>query len=119
MTSKSQAQDLEVLFTNRKTPELKRVIIVGGGKIGFQVATRLGLRYPGLDLRLIDLDREVRELSRELDKAIIIHGDGMDEELLRNGDRRSRRFRDHHGERRTQPPDRVGKALGAKKAWRW
>ena len=85
VTSKSQAQDMEVLFTNKKTPELKRVIIVGGGKIGFQVATRLGLRYPGLDMRLIDLDREKCEkLSRELDKAIIIHGDGMDEELLRN-----------------------------------
>ncbi|HQL03297.1 MAG TPA: Trk system potassium transporter TrkA, partial [Synergistales bacterium] len=85
VTSKSQAQDMEVLFTNKKTPELKRVIIVGGGKIGFQVATRLGLRYPGLDLRLIDEDREKCEkLSRELDKAIVIHGDGMDEELLRN-----------------------------------
>jgi len=119
VTSKSQAQDMEVLFTNKKTPELKRVIIVGGGKIGFQVATRLGLRYPGLDLRLIDLDREKCEkLSRELDKAIIIHGDGMDEELLRNEG-----IDEADGFVTTTANDEhnlligvVGKALGAKKS---
>lgn len=119
VTSKSQAQDMEVLFTNKKTPELKRVIIVGGGKIGFQVATRLGLRYPGLDLRLIDEDREKCEkLSRELDKAIIIHGDGMDEELLRNEG-----IDEADGFVTTTANDEhnlligvVGKALGAKKS---
>ena len=119
VTSKSQAQDMEVLFTNKKTPELKRVIIVGGGKIGFQVATRLGLRYPGLDLRLIDEDREKCEkLSRELDKAIVIHGDGMDEELLRNEG-----IDEADGFVTTTANDEhnlligvVGKALGAKKS---
>jgi len=98
---------------------LKRVIIVGGGKIGFQVATRLGLRYPGLDLRLIDEDREKCEkLSRELDKAIVIHGDGMDEELLRNEG-----IDEADGFVTTTANDEhnlligvVGKALGAKKS---
>ena len=119
VTSKTQAQDMEVLFTNKKTPELKRVIVVGGGKIGFQVASRLGLRYPGLDLRLIDQDREKCEkLSRELDKAIIIHGDGMDEELLRNEG-----IDEADGFVTTTANDEhnlligvVGKALGAKKS---
>ncbi len=84
VTSKSQAQDLEELFTKKKTPELRRVIIIGGGKIGYQVARRLEIRYPKLDIRLIDQDREKCEkLSRELERSIIIHGDGMDEELLR------------------------------------
>lgn len=84
VTSKSQAQELEELFTRQKTPELKRVIVVGGGKIGYQVARRLEIRFPNLDIRLIDQDRDKCEkLSRELERAIVIHGDGMDEELLR------------------------------------
>jgi trk system potassium uptake protein TrkA len=84
VTSKSQAQELEELFTRQKTPELKRVIVVGGGKIGYQVARRLEIRFPDLDIRLIDQDRDKCEkLSRELERAIVIHGDGMDEELLR------------------------------------
>lgn len=84
VTSKSQAQELEELFTRQKTPELKRVIVVGGGKIGYQVARRLEIRFPDLDIRLIDQDRDKCEkLSRELERVIVIHGDGMDEELLR------------------------------------
>ncbi len=84
VTSKSQAQELEELFTRQKTPELKRVIVVGGGKIGYQVARRLEIRFPKLDIRLIDQDRDKCEkLSRELERVIVIHGDGMDEELLR------------------------------------
>ena len=48
------------------------------------MARRLEIRYPKLDIRLIDQDREKCEkLSRELERSIIIHGDGMDEELLR------------------------------------
>lgn len=84
VTSKSQARELEELFTQFKSPELKRVIIIGGGKIGFQVARRLEARYPKLDIRLIDQEREKCEkLSRELKQTVVLHGDGMDEELLR------------------------------------
>jgi trk system potassium uptake protein TrkA len=64
VTSKSQAQELEELFTRQKTPELKRVIVVGGGKIGYQVARRLEIRFPDLDIRLIDQDRDKCENSR-------------------------------------------------------
>jgi trk system potassium uptake protein len=85
VTSKSQAHDLEELFTRQKSPVPRRVIIVGGGKIGFQVSRRLEIRYPKLDIRLIDHDRDKCEkLSRELERTVVLHGDGMDAELLRN-----------------------------------
>ncbi len=119
VTSKSQAQDLEELFTSQKSPELKRVIIVGGGKIGYQVARRLEIRFPKLDIRLIDQDRDKCEkLSRELDRVIVIHGDGMDEELLRYEG-----IDEADGFVTTTANDEhnlligvVGKALGAKKS---
>ncbi len=119
VTSKSQAQDLEELFTSQKSPELKRVIIIGGGKIGYQVARRLEIRFPKLDIRLIDQDRDKCEkLSRELDRVIVIHGDGMDEELLRYEG-----IDEADGFVTTTANDEhnlligvVGKALGAKKS---
>jgi trk system potassium uptake protein TrkA len=119
VTSKSQAQELEELFTRQKTPELKRVIVVGGGKIGYQVARRLEIRFPDMDIRLIDQDRDKCEkLSRELERAIVIHGDGMDEELLRYEG-----VDEAHGFVTTTANDEhniligvVGKALGARKS---
>ncbi|MEA3508834.1 MAG: Trk system potassium transporter TrkA [Synergistota bacterium] len=84
ITFKHQVYELEELFCLTKSPRLKRVILVGGGKIGFQVASRLENRFPNLDIRLIDQDREKCEkLARELKRTIVLHGDGADEELLR------------------------------------
>jgi trk system potassium uptake protein TrkA len=41
-------------------------------------------RYPQLDIRLIDQDREkCDKLARELERTIVLVGDGADEELLR------------------------------------
>jgi len=119
VTSKSQAHELEELFTQFKSPKLKRVIIIGGGKIGFQVARRLEARYPKLDIRLIDQEREKCEkLSRELKQTIVLHGDGMDEELLRYEG-----VDEADGFVTTTADDEhnlligvVGKALGAKKS---
>lgn len=80
---RGQVHQLEELFRKGRSKGLKRVIIVGGGKIGFQVAKRLEMRYRNLDVRLIDQDREKCDrLARELDRTIVLSGDGADEELL-------------------------------------
>jgi len=84
ITLKGQLGELEELFQRQKSRKLRRVIIVGGGKIGFRVAKRLETRYPQLDIRLIDQDREkCDKLARELERTIVLVGDGADEELLR------------------------------------
>lgn len=80
---RGQVHQLEELFRKERSKGLKRVIIVGGGKIGFQVARRLEMRYRNLDVRLIDQDREkCDKLARELERTIVLAGDGTDEELL-------------------------------------
>lgn len=119
VTSKSQAHELEELFSQFKSPELKRVIIIGGGKIGFQVARRLEIRYPRLDIRLIDQDRDKCEkLSHELARTIVLHGDGMDEKLLRYEgiDEADGFLTTTADDERNLLIGVVGKALGARKS---
>ncbi|GHS96155.1 potassium transporter TrkA [Synergistales bacterium] len=82
---REQVWRLEKLFQLRSTRSLKRVFIVGGGKLGFQVARRLRQAYKGVEVRLIDKDREKCErLSAELSDVLVLSGDGADEKLLRN-----------------------------------
>jgi trk system potassium uptake protein TrkA len=59
----------------------KRVMIVGGGKIGFELARNIEDK---LRLKLIEPDKDRCEfLSSELKKAIVLRGIGSDEDLLR------------------------------------
>ncbi len=65
-----------------KTRQVKNTMIVGGGKAGFYLASLLIAM--GINVKLIERDRDrCEELSELLPKAIIINGDGTNEELLR------------------------------------
>ena len=59
----------------------KRVMIVGGGKTGFELARNIEDK---LRLKLIEPDKDRCEfLSSELKKAIVLRGNGSDEDLLK------------------------------------
>ena len=59
-----------------------RIMIIGGGKIGFALANALEDNYK---IKIIDPDKERCEvLSRELNRTIVLKGAGSDEELLRS-----------------------------------
>ncbi|MDR3229988.1 MAG: Trk system potassium transporter TrkA, partial [Synergistaceae bacterium] len=80
---REQVWRLEKLFQLHSSRPLKRVFVVGGGKLGFQVAQRLEHNYRGVEIRLIDHDREQCEkLASELTRTLVLHGDGADETLL-------------------------------------
>ena len=65
-----------------KDNQVKSVMIIGGGKTCYYLA-RL-LLNSGLEVKIIDRDRtRCEELSVLLPKAIIINGDGTNEELLK------------------------------------
>lgn len=58
----------------------KRIIIAGGGNIGFRLARSLESRY---DVKLIELHLgRCRYLSERLHRAIVLHGSASDQELL-------------------------------------
>ena len=59
-----------------------RIMIIGGGKIGFALAKALEDDYK---IKVIDPDKDRCEmLSRELNRTIVLKGGGSDEELLKS-----------------------------------
>jgi len=63
------------------TIPVKRIMIVGGGRIGFYVAKTMEER--NLSVKIIEQDAErCKFLLRSLKKSVILHGDGSDQKLL-------------------------------------
>ena len=60
---------------------VKSVMIVGGGKIAYYLAKRMG--EIGVSVKIIDINAErCRELADLLPKATVIHADGSDSDVL-------------------------------------
>lgn len=65
-----------------KTHQVKDTMIIGGGKAAYYLAKRL--ISMGISVKIIESDKDrCEELSVLLPKAVIINGDGTDEELLK------------------------------------
>lgn len=65
-----------------KTNQVKNTMIIGGGKAAYYLAQQL--LNMGISVKIIESDKaRCEELSVLLPKAIIINGDGTDEELLK------------------------------------
>lgn len=75
--------DIQKLFDSTKAKKrLSRVIIVGGGKLGTNLANRL-TTAARVETTLVEKDAEKCErLAREFQSVKVIHGDGMDKELM-------------------------------------
>lgn len=59
---------------------VRRVVIAGGGNIGFRLAQQLEREN---QVKLIERDeRRARRISEQLSNTIVLHGDAADEELL-------------------------------------
>jgi len=72
---------LKVLREMRRLDEpVRRVVIAGGGNIGLDLARQL---EPTNHVKVIERDwRRARDISEQLNRAIVLHGDSADEELL-------------------------------------
>jgi trk system potassium uptake protein TrkA len=63
------------------TMPVNRIMMIGGGRIGFYVAKIMEER--GLSVKIIEKDLErCKFLLKSLKKSIILHGDGADQKLL-------------------------------------
>jgi len=71
-------------FFGHEEQVARRVIIVGGGNVGLNLAKRLAQSAPGTSLRVIESSRDRAELiSQELgERAIVLHGDALERETL-------------------------------------
>jgi len=61
----------------------ERIVIVGGGNVGLGVAKALEARTERVRVKMIEKSRECAERAAdELDRTIVLHGDGLDSGLL-------------------------------------
>lgn len=66
---------------NKKNKPVKQVMVLGGSNMAYYLAKNLG--KAGIGVKIIEKNKEKAEnLSRRLEDALIIHGDGTDINLL-------------------------------------
>lgn len=76
------SKDIRIVMKEMRKEEkpAKRVVIAGGGNIGFRLASELEDRN---QVKLIERDqRRARRVSEQLNNTTVLHGDAADEELL-------------------------------------
>lgn len=80
ISESSRLEETLKLFDKNVLP-IRRVMIVGGGRIGRRLA-RL-LEKESISTKIIEVDLErCKELAEKMDKAVVLHGDGSDQTLL-------------------------------------
>ena len=62
----------------------KKILIIGGGNIGFNLAKNLENDHEGIRVKIIEKNKERAEfVANELNNTIVINGDGLEEEVLK------------------------------------
>jgi trk system potassium uptake protein TrkA len=75
------SQTLEAFGHNEKVS--KKILIVGGGNIGFNLAKNLEESLDTTRVKIIEKNKDRSEfLANELNNTIVINGDALDEEVL-------------------------------------
>jgi trk system potassium uptake protein TrkA len=81
INSSQMSETLEAFGHNEKVS--KKILIVGGGNIGFNLAKNLEESSDATRVKIIEKDKDRSEfLANELNNTIIINGDALDEEVL-------------------------------------
>ena len=62
----------------------KKILIVGGGNIGFNLAKNLESDSEGVRVKIIEKNKDRAEyIANEVNNTIVINGDGLDEDVLK------------------------------------
>ena len=79
----SQMNETLVAFGHNEKISNK-ILIIGGGNIGFNLAKNIEKDFEEVRLKIIEKNKERAELiANELNNTIVINGDGLDEEVLK------------------------------------
>jgi len=75
-------QILKVFGHEEKTSE--KILIIGGGNIGLQLAKLLEANFEGARIKIIEKNKQrAEEIATELSSSIVINGDALDEDILK------------------------------------
>ena len=81
INSLQMAQTLEAFGQKEKI--LNKLLIIGGGNIGFNLAKNLEQEFEEARIKIIEKDKIRAEyIANELNNTIVINGDGLDEDVL-------------------------------------
>ncbi len=81
INSSQMAETLEAFGHNEKIS--KKILIVGGGNIGFNLAKNLEESLDSARVKIVEKDKDRSEfLAKELNNTIVINGNGLEEEVL-------------------------------------
>ncbi|MAW17115.1 MAG: Trk system potassium transporter TrkA [Pelagibacteraceae bacterium] len=62
----------------------KNILIIGGGNIGLNLAKMLETNFEDIRVRIIEKNKKrAEEIANELSSSIVINGDALDEEILK------------------------------------
>ncbi len=62
----------------------KKILIIGGGNIGLHLAKMLETNIEGIRVKVIEKNKQrAEEIATELSSSIVINGDALDEEILK------------------------------------
>lgn len=79
------AKDLDrtiSIFVGEDRP-VRRVVLIGAGNVGLEVAQMLEATMPEMRVKLIEGDRARAEYAADrLDSSVVLHGDAMDPDIL-------------------------------------
>ena len=79
----SQINDTLLAFGHEEKMA-KKILIVGGGNIGFNLAKNIENDSEGVRVKIIEKDKTRAEfIANELNNTIVINGNGLDEDVLR------------------------------------
>ncbi|MEX6507811.1 Trk system potassium transporter TrkA [Jiella sp. M17.18] len=68
-------------------PEAGRIVVVGGGNIGFYVASQIERRNLGTKIRIVEANHErAVAIADSLRRTIVLHGNGLDQAILEEAD---------------------------------
>ncbi|MGB0904539.1 MAG: Trk system potassium transporter TrkA, partial [Mangrovicoccus sp.] len=75
--------DRSMEIFGKTTPKQERVVIVGGGNVGLNVAQALEKQTRRVRVKMIERNRSIAETAAEtLERTIVLNGDGLNADLL-------------------------------------
>ena len=81
INSSQMSETLEAFGHEEKIS--KKILIIGGGNIGFNLAKNIEETLEPVRVKIVEKNKERAEfLANQLNDAIVINGDGLDEEVL-------------------------------------
>ena len=83
VVSSDQLNDILKAFGHDEKTS-KKILIIGGGNIGFHLAKMVEESFEGARIKIIEKNKSrAEEIATELTSSIVINGDALDEEILK------------------------------------